>query len=312
LTTATRVVHGTSQPFPTHLVVAGAYPAAELCGPNWVERLDRGRNRATALAPFGLPDLAAMVRTVDTMSDADFALLLAAGRWFSEHDGSGLTPRQVPVPGLHAKWLNKRQHLVAVLAGKHALGLLPAHPPRVHFTYLDPEYVATGSRRHDSHTIGDTVTLPYVPRVVLISENKDTTVHFPPVPFGIAVEGEGFGGGTVAALPWIAGSQVFYWGDLDAAGFEILHGFRTAGIAAVSLLMDQPDLERYLSFGTSVDQFGKPLSVPVRRNLPLLTAGERAAYENLTDPCWPGHRRIEQERIPLIDAHLTLLAAMAR
>jgi hypothetical protein len=219
-----------------------------------------------------------MVRGVDPLSDADFALLLAAGRWFSEHDGSGLTPRQVPVPGLHAKWLNKRQHLVAVLAGKQALGLLPPHPPRVHFTYLDPDYLATGGRRHDSHTIGDTVTLPFVPRVVLISENKDTTVHFPPVPLGIAVEGEGFGGGAVAALPWIAGPQVFYWGDLDAAGFEILHGFRTAGIPAVSLLMDQPALERYQSFGTGVDQFGNQLSRPVRRDLPPTAAGTRRAH----------------------------------
>lgn len=45
----------------------------------------------------------------------------------------------------------------------------------------------------------------------------------------------------------------------------------------------------------------KPPFAP-RRLLPLLTDQERIVYERLTEPEWTGHRRIEQERIPLAEA----------
>jgi hypothetical protein len=35
------------------------------------------------------------------------------------------------------------------------------------------------------------------------------------------------------------------------------------------------------------------------RELPHLTADERAVYERLCDPSWEGMLRVEQERIPL-------------
>ncbi len=63
-----------------------------------------------------------------------------AAQWFSEHSAAGLTPRQVPIPGLHAKWLNAHHSTVAELAGMPGLALLPRHPARVHFTYLDLDH----------------------------------------------------------------------------------------------------------------------------------------------------------------------------
>lgn len=47
--------------------------------------------------------------------------------------------------------------------------------------------------------------------VVIIAENKDTAVHFPPDPGGIAVEGAGFSGvETAGSLPWLAGCPAIY------------------------------------------------------------------------------------------------------
>lgn len=305
LVDATRRVHSTVQAIPTHLRVPDVDAAAALCGREWVARLARGQARAVTLAEQFAPleGLPGLLREVDGWADVDFALLCDAAVWFRDHDTTGLTPRQVPVSGMHAKWLNTRQHLVAVLAGLAALPLAPAHQPRVHLTYLDPGHRSAGGRVHDCISVGDRVQLPYTPRVILISENKDTAVAFPPVPGGVCVEGGGFGGSAAAALPWLVDAPLLvYWGDIDAAGFEILDGFRADGVPATSMLMDMATFERYEQFGTSLDRRGMPLDPGSRRNLPHLTTDERAMYAALTDPTWTRHRRLEQERIPLADA----------
>jgi hypothetical protein len=223
--------------------------------------------------------------------------------WFATHDATGLTPRQVPIEGLHAKWLNTRQSLVRELAGVADLRLQPRHPARIHFTYLDPAYRCTGRRVHDSATIGDPMTLPYRPRVVVISENKDTAIRFPELKGGISVEGVGRGGSTAAAFDWIvSAAAVFYWGDMDADGLEILDGFRAAGIPAVSILMNPDAYQRWRRFGTNIDPRGRPLEPREPRQVPHLTHDESRLYHHLVSPEWSGPRRIEQERIPLTEA----------
>ncbi len=300
-----RRVHGTEQHLPTHLEVPDVDTAAALVGGGWPDRPARGRARAGLLdARFphlrtaGL--LAPTVAAVDDLSDTDLDLLARAGAWFAAHDATGLTPRQVPVEGLHAKWLDTRLHLVRRLADRADLGLAPRHPARVHLTYLDPAHRAAGGRWHDCVTVGDPMTPAYRPRVVVISENKDTAVHFPPVPAAVSVEGVGRGGAAVAAVDWLAGADVVvYWGDMDADGLEILDGFRAAGVPATSLFMDLPAFERWERFGTNEDPRGRPLQGRAPRSVPHLTPAESELYEALTSPTWPRVRRVEQERIPL-------------
>ena len=302
ITDTARTVHGTKQRIPTHLNVPSADAAARLCGPEWVQRLERGRFRSAELERRfpGVPDLARLVRNADGYSAVDFGLLCAAADWFSRHSAAGLTPRQVPIPGLHAKWLNTHQSSVATLAGIPGLGLLPRHPARLHFTYLDPDYRACGGRRHDSATVGDAMTPAYAPDVIVISENKDTALYFPALSGAVSVEGMGHGGETAAAFSWVRDCpNLFYWGDMDAAGFEILNGFREAGLAVASVLMDMAAYERYEQFGTRTDARGNALIALARRSLPYLTEPERQLYESLTDPSWTRFRRVEQEKIPL-------------
>jgi hypothetical protein len=139
-------------------------------------------------------DLGKILRAVDGYFDTDFDLLCSSAEWFMHNTASGLTPRQIPIEGLHAKWLDSHQALLPTLTGTDDLGLLPRHPQRLHFTYLDPEYRAAGGRTHDSATVGDPMAPAYCPEIVIISENKDTAMHFPPLRKAISVEGAGFGG----------------------------------------------------------------------------------------------------------------------
>ena len=85
---------------------------------------------------------------------------------------------------LSVRYMRRERQIIARMG-------LANRPTRVHFTYLDAGHLANGGRRHESFTIGDRAEPEYAPRIVVILENKDTAVYFPPIPGGIAVEGEG-------------------------------------------------------------------------------------------------------------------------
>ena len=146
---------------------------------------------------------------------------------------------------------------------------------------------------------------------MIVSENKDTAIHFPLLPRGIAVEGSGSGGKAAAAFNWLTSARhLLYWGDIDAYGFEILNGWRDDGVSATSILMNQHTYDTYEPFGTSTDRNGKPLLPGVPKPLLHLTDAERAVYQRLLDPALQGHRRIEQERVPLSVASAAVQAAI--
>lgn len=306
-------VYITKQDVPTHVEIDTVDTAARLVGGPWPARITQARARREEIATR-FPDLAAgrlpsLLRSFDRYTDVDFALALSAAQWFQANDATGLTPRQVPVPGVHAKFLNTRQADILALSGRDCLGLLPAHPSRIHFTYLDPDHRRSGARLHDSATVGDRFTPPYRPEVLIISENKDTAIHFPEVRGGISIEGAGFGGKTAAAFEWITScDRVVYWGDIDAEGYEILNGWRSDGIDAASMLMDGDTYDCYERYGTNHDRHGNPLKPGIPKDLPHLTAEERSVYELVLAPDLKSHRRIEQERIPLSEAARTLEA----
>jgi hypothetical protein len=96
---------------PTHLVIDSIDQAADLVAGPWPPRLARGRARSTVLADRfpHLQQPASVLAAVDGFSDVNFDLLCRCAHWFTAHDATGLTPRQVPIEGLHAKGLNTRQ-----------------------------------------------------------------------------------------------------------------------------------------------------------------------------------------------------------
>lgn len=305
LTRRTVTLHGTHQTLPAILCVDTIDAACRLVGDEWTDRLARTRARF-ALLTRSFPELtepAGILRATDSYSDVDFGLLCRAAAWFQAPHPAGLTARQIPIEGLGTKWLDAHESLVRRLAGIASLGLERGRPPRVHLTYLDPDHLANGGRRHDLATIGDVDTVAYRPRVVLISENRDTAQLFPPVVGGIAVEGEGRGAGAIAGLLWISQAPaIWYWGDMDADGLEILNGFRAAGLPARSLYMDLASYEEWERFGVDHDHRGTPLGPRPPRNTDHLEPPERDLYQALCSPDWRRHRRIEQERIPIARA----------
>ena len=309
---ATREAGG-PQRIPARIVVPSIDVAARLAAPRngerWERILARTRLRTRRLqedfAGLDPATVAKVVRAQDVCDDLEFELLLQASAWFRTHDATGLTSREVPLPGIDGKWLGnaRRRSLICLLAGKEDLGL--AHmPASMEFSYVDPAHLASGGRRYDSWVAGDVAVPAYEPSVVVIVENKETYLKFPQVEGGICVFGSGRAGMALAGrLPWVANApRVVYWGDLDADGFEILDAYRARGIACQSILMDKPTLLEFERYGTNLEKDHKTVIRRERKELAHLASDEREAYDLITSEDYAGNRRIEQERIPLDEA----------
>ncbi|MEE1044229.1 MAG: DUF2220 family protein [Olegusella sp.] len=307
---------GGLQRVPTHVTVPDIDRAVRACGRQAQLQLARQRGRAQVLTDSFAADDATLVRVLkrtNGWNDLDFSLLVEAARWFGTHDAAGMTPRQVPLPGFHAKWLDAagRRGLICSLCGKEDLGLV-GRPALVEWAYLDPAHRAAGGRRYDSHMIGDAGSPAYAPRFVAIVENKDTYLAFPPLEGGICVFGSGWAGVTnLPDLDWVAAApRLFYWGDMDAAGLEILDAYRAAGLNVESILMDSVAYEEYARFGTDRATGKQDLAQHQALAVPHLTPNERKLYELLTSSDCASPRRVEQERIPLAVARDELLARL--
>lgn len=301
LSTTSRRVGSVNRQIPTKLTIPDLRTAAAAAGGVWDDKLPAAKLRVRVLdEQFGITLTPALARAAVELDEVDFDLLCRAAEWFRHNDTSGLTARQVPIAGLHAKWLDAHMRLVAGLCGRSSLGLV-RRPSRVRFSYLDPAWLAAGNRRRDSVSL-DEVDVPpgYAPDVILITENKDTALFFPQLEGGIVIEGEGDAASRLSNIPWIRDcSTVLYWGDLDADGFYILDNLRAAGINTTAILMDRATLTDYADYAATTYADGRPLPHGSPKPTRFLTDAERRLLEQITAASWTGPRRIEQERIPL-------------
>lgn len=308
-----RLVRGSTQQLATHLVVTDLTCAARLAGGSWPTRLAGAIERlATLRSLFGQVP-AWVLRDGSRLADVDFEMLCTASLWLRDNDPTGLTARQLPIEGVHGKWPNQHRKLLLALSGRDTLGLVE-RASQVRYTYLDPDHRLAGLRWHDSHTLGDSSTPLYPPTLAVISENKDTAQLFKPLAGAISIHGHGDAAvAQLPAIPWLATiPALFYWGDIDAEGYEALDGLRAAGLPVQSLLMDMDAYTTFERYGSTTDAAGKPLAAVAARALVHLTHAERQVYERLVDPAWTRVRRIEQERIPLSHAAEALRRLLAR
>ncbi|ABH00155.1 conserved hypothetical protein (plasmid) [Rhodococcus jostii RHA1] len=286
---------------PTHLDIYDLDTAAALAAEDWSITIARARHRRQILSDTLDLDLQPrLLQQTVALADTDFTLLCRTVDWFHHHDATGLTTRQVPIPGLDAKWLDKHTALVLALLDRDSLDLID-RPQRIDLTYLDQNWRARGNRMRDSLATDDTnATVAYPPDIIIITENKDSALFFPTLPRGIAVEGGGWAiTHRITRHTWFQQCpRIVYWGDIDAHGYEILNKLRTEHSAVDSILMGPQTYDEYHQFGVRTDRRGNPISAQ-RKPLPNLTDSERVVYNRITDSEHSGPLRIEQERIPL-------------
>jgi hypothetical protein len=138
--------------------------------------------------------------------------------------------------------------------------------------------------------------LPIAPNRCVIVENKMVFLTLPALPESIAIFGSGFQAELLRDLHWLRTCSIWYWGDLDAQGFQILARLRGLFPHVVSLLMDADVFEEFREFAVAG-------TATTLLDLPQLTTEEHALYVNLVR----SNLRLEQERISHAYAQARLL-----
>lgn len=249
---------------------------------------DRLRSRwpESPTLPGALPGL---VDAVAALEGPDVEKLLAVAGWLVDHPDSGLLPRQLPVPGVDTKWLERHrglvQRIVAGICGEEGLGL-STEAQQFRVRVLDQSL--TGADMSDfTAGVEELDRLRLAPAVVLIVENLTTAAALPALPGVVAVWGHGIAVVQLEQVGWIAGAPILYWGDLDTHGFRILSRARQRLPATRSVLMDAATLHSFAALAGH-----EPAQA---HGVTGLTAAEAGVYRELE----ADDLRLEQERIPM-------------
>lgn len=130
---------------------------------------------------------------------------------------------------------------------------------------------------------------------VIILENKtnfSNLMNFLTLPqlSGTAgIFGSGFGLAKLKDIDWLRQVELWYWGDLDAHGLQILSQLRGYYPHTQPFLMDRITLDAFPEY---IQQHAPASTVTI---LPHLTEAEQALFDYLNI----NQLRLEQERIPL-------------
>jgi len=248
--------------------------------------------------------------------DEAFERLVALLAWLEANPASNLLPRQLPVPGVHSKWLEGHRRIVMRWLGAirqyetrgvsfEQLTGLRVPPERLRLRVLDSALREKLAGLADIESPVDDIaawTLPI--RAVFIVENLQTGLAFGDLPGAVVFMKQGYAVDVFGRIPWLASLPVFYWGDLDTHGFAILDRIRTYIPQARSLLMDEPTLLQHQTLWTQEE------SPTAERKFARLTIAEAELYAALQSGRWGHGIRLEQERIEWSSAWQVILEAL--
>lgn len=161
--------------------------------------------------------------------------------------------------------------------------------PLVRFRLLDSKIAQNFFSGLDDITIRITdfskLNLPN--KKVVIVENLINLLTLPSMPNTMAIFGQGFKVLSLKKIDWLNGCEIYYWGDLDAQGFEILSGFRSHYRQTESLMMDKTTFDMF--YENDLETKSKT------ETLLHLNEEERNMHQLLFKNKW----RLEQEKIPM-------------
>ena len=121
---------------------------------------------------------------------------------------------------------------------------------------------------------------------VYVVENKMNMLTFPYKSKSIVLWGHGFGVDIFKEVEWLNSKKIYYWGDLDAHGFQILSEIRTHFSQVESFLMDRGTFDNFFEGNIGSE-------TKVEKDL-FLTQEEKLMFDYLKE----NNYRLEQEKIP--------------
>ena len=237
-----------------------------------------------------------------TEFDINWTAILKVCQYFILTPRPNLYLRQLPIE-VHTKFIENNAALIQSLLSF----LLPGHircadqkrfaerfflkydEPLIRIRILEQSKLYDGKLSDISIPMSDFEQTDFPVQKVIIAENKMTFLTLPSLPSAIAIwSGGGFNISNLKDLLWLKDKNIFYWGDIDEHGFQILHQLRSYYANVESILMDKQTFECFREF--TVDG---PRSKS--ENLSFLNEAETLLYKHLK--MLDVKNRLEQEKI---------------
>lgn len=232
-----------------------------------------------------------------------FPMALSIARFMLEQDEREGYLREMAIPGVDTKFLENHNFLVRTLWNAlfpentaessdelwEKLFVQKVPTPSICVRSLD-EHLRFAGVRKLFLSQDDIADFQPPHRRIFITENKVNGYTFPDAEDSLILFGMGYGVLEMAeSAPWLADKEIYYWGDLDHDGFNILSNLRKVlpEMKIHSFLMDKETLLAYVD--AKVKDTGNTTTIP-----DYLTVSEKMAWKLIHDNGW----RLEQERIP--------------
>lgn len=232
-----------------------------------------------------------------------FPMALSIARFMLEQDEREGYLREMAIPGVDTKFLENHNFLVRTLWNAlfpentaessdelwEKLFVQKVPTPSICVRSLD-EHLRFAGVRKLFLSQDDIADFQPPHRRIFITENKVNGYTFPDAEDSLILFGMGYGVLEMAeSAPWLADKEIYYWGDLDHDGFNILSNLRKVlpEMKIHSFLMDKETLLTYVD--PKVKDTGNTTTIP-----DYLTVSEKMAWKLIHDNGW----RLEQERIP--------------
>lgn len=231
----------------------------------------------------------------------DWESLLKVCKYFKQIPQPGLYIRELPIQ-IHTKFIENNKgilkELLDIIIAEHInvdekqfekRFNLKYDEPLVRFRVLDESVSRQlfGGVDDISIPISEFQHLSLPIQNIYVVENKINMLTFPIKRDSIVLWGHGFGVDIMKNVEWLKTKKIYYWGDLDTQGFQILSEMRTHFEQVESFLMDRNTFDSFY-------EGDKGTETNVEKDL-CLTSEESEMFKYLKE----NNLRLEQEKIPL-------------
>jgi hypothetical protein len=236
-------------------------------------------------------------------ASVDWNSVIKVCNYFLENPRPYLYIRQLPV-NIHTKFIEENSYLLQSLLDY----LIPSHirnagqkkfaeryylkhdEPLIRIRVLDKNLVMDNDMLDISIRLSDLEKVEWTCKNVLIAENKMNFLTIPDFPSSIAIwSGGGFNISYLKNVQWLNTKSIYYWGDIDEHGFQILHQIRSYFPQTKSMMMNTDTFERFQDLAGDGEKNKAP-------SLSNLTSDEALIYQMLKERI--SKNRLEQEKIP--------------
>jgi hypothetical protein len=295
------------QRVPVKLELSSVQELFALIGEQAVQRSEQWQASLKPFIDFNrdlYTDLVYRLEWLEQLSENDIDLLIKLLQQLKPGMGRGLYLRALPLQGVHTKFIEMHEEpLLAMLQTLH-----PSTEPTekdirdwLGCTKNPNNFVTIRALCNEARIVLggfpvikiDSTTLSKMPlpanRIIMV-ENEQSIYCLPQISDTVAVMSGGNNLTWLQNNQWLSQKALYYWGDIDSWGFQILNRARAAQPHMVSLMMDEETIRQYEHLMVK-----EPVSSP--KSVSHLTQSETIILLDLLRDRFSGNR-LEQERLP--------------